>query len=127
MLTNTQKIMAKEIAIGLIEDGMIWGDELEWYIKISTQGHFRFTSEEHYLAFEDLVLDSIEKNIRCVVVKDIKTLEIYKFNNISDCAKYFDVRYEKVRSAIFNQGIMSRRYKIRYESKTIKDLTYKIS
>lgn len=123
MLTQHQKSVASFIAKELIEEGMIWGKELEWYIKLSTKGRFNFTSEDHYLEFEDLVLDMIEKYIRCVVVNDIKTGETYKFNNISECAKYLNSSYDKVRGAIFNKGIMSKRYKIKYESKSIKDLT----
>ncbi len=46
----------------MVKDGMIWGDELEWYIKINTKGLLSFKNDEHYLAFEDLVLDRIEKN-----------------------------------------------------------------
>ena len=123
MLTQHQKSVASLIAKELIEEGMIWGKELEWYIKVNMKGTVRFTSEEHYLKFEDLVLAMIEKHIRCVVVNNINTGETYKFNNIPECAKYFNISYDKVRGAIFNKGIMSKRYKVKYESKSIKDLT----
>ena len=124
MLTDHQRQVASLIASDLIKEGMIWGEELEWYIKINTENfQFRFTSEEHYLAFEDFVLEKVEKRKKYVVVNDINTGDIYKFDNISRCAKYFNTTYDNVRGAIFNQGLMRKRYKIRYESKTIKELS----
>lgn len=123
MLTKTQKYIASTIAGYLIKDGMIWGEELEWYIKINTKGLFKFKSDEHYLEFENLILDRIEKNKRFVVVNDITTGEVYKFDNISRCAEYFGCTYDRVRITISNKGLMYKRYKIRYETKTIKDLS----
>lgn len=123
MLTKTQKYIASTIAGYLIKDGMIWGEELEWYIKINTKGLFKFKSDEHYLEFENLILDRIEKNKRFVVVNDITTGEVYKFDNISRCAEHFGCTYDRVRITISNKGLMYKRYKIRYETKTIKDLS----
>lgn len=37
MLTKTHVKIASQIAGYLMKDGMIWGDELEWYIKINTK------------------------------------------------------------------------------------------
>ena len=123
MLTKTHVKIASQIAGYLMKDGMIWGDELEWYIKINTKGLLSFKNDEHYLAFEDLVLDRIEKNKKLVVVNDITTGDVYKFDNISRCAEHFGCTYERVRVTISNRGIMYKRYKIRYETKTIKDLS----
>lgn len=123
MLTKTHVKIASQIAGYLMKDGMIWGDELEWYIKINTKGLLSFKNDEHYLAFEDLVLDRIERNKKLVVVNDITTGDVYKFDNISRCAEHFGCTYERVRVTISNRGIMYKRYKIRYETKTIKDLS----
>ena len=123
MLTKNNKQVASQIAQYLIEDGMVWGEELEWYIKLSAKGLVRFKNDEHYLAFEDLVLDRIEKNKKWVVVNDITTGDIYKFDNISRCAEHFGCTYDRVRVTISNKGLMYKRYKIRYETKTIKDLS----
>ena len=123
MLTKTHVKIASQIAGYLMKDGMIWGDELEWYIKINTKGLLSFKNDEHYLAFEDLVLDRIERNKKSVVVNDIETREEFRFDNISRCAEYFGCTYDRVRVTISNRGIMYKRYKIRYETKTIKDLS----
>lgn len=123
MLTKTHEKIASQIAGYLMKDGMIQGDELEWYIKINTKGLLRFKNDAHYLAFEDLVLDRIEKNKNGVVVDDIETREEFRFDNISRCAEYFGCSYDRVRLTISNKGIMYKRYKIRYEARTIKDLS----
>ena len=121
MLTKTHVKIASQIAGYLMKEGMIWGDELEWYIKINTKGLLSFKNDEHYLAFEDLVLDRIEKNKKSVVVNDISTREEFRFDNISRCAEHFGCAYDRVRVTSLTQGLMYKRYKIRYEIKTIKE------
>ena len=123
MLSKTHIRLASMIAGYLMDEGMIWGDELEWYIKVNTKGLIGFKSDEEYLEFENLVLDRIEKNKRCVAVNDITTGEEFRFDNIHRCAEYFRCSYDRVRLTIVNNGLMYRRYKIRYKVMTIKELS----
>lgn len=63
MLKKFQKNIATSISKDLLEEGMIWGDELEEYLKLNAKGLMMFENEEHYLEFENYFLDCIEKAI----------------------------------------------------------------
>lgn len=56
MLRKFQKNIAASIAKDLLEEGMIWGDELEEYLKLNAKGFMAFENEEHYLEFENYFL-----------------------------------------------------------------------
>lgn len=70
MLTKNEKAIASKIAKDLLEEGMLWGEELEEYAKLNAKGLMKFKSDEHYLEFENHLLDMVEKEIsREILVK----------------------------------------------------------
>ena len=86
LLRKFQKNIATSIAKDLLEEGMIWGDELEEYLKLNTKGIMVFENEEHYLEFENYFLDIIEKLISSKIqVRKNETVLIT--STIKDAAK----------------------------------------
>ncbi|EQF29630.1 hypothetical protein QEW_4677 [Clostridioides difficile CD160] len=61
MLSMTAKRKAIIIAHDLEKDGMVWGDELEMFIKSQIYTKRGFKSDEDYLEFENIVLDYLEE------------------------------------------------------------------
>lgn len=86
MLRKFQKNIATSIAKDLLEEGMIWGDELEEYLKLNTKGIMVFENEEHYLEFENYFLDIIEKLISSKI-QVRKNETVFITSTIKDAAK----------------------------------------
>lgn len=61
MLSVNAKRRALDIARQLNKEGMLWGDELEIYIKSQVYTKKGFKSDEEYLEFENVVLDYLEE------------------------------------------------------------------
>lgn len=77
MLRKFQKNIATSIAKDLLEEGMIWGDELEEYLKLNTKG---------IMVFENYFLDIIEKlNSSKIQVRKNET--VFITSTIKDAAK----------------------------------------
>lgn len=86
MLRKFQKNIATSIAKDLLEEGMIWGDELEEYLKLNAKGFMVFENEEHYLEFENYFLDIIEKLISSKI-QVRKNETVFITSTIKDAAK----------------------------------------
>ncbi|CEP92081.1 Uncharacterised protein [[Clostridium] sordellii] len=86
MLTKNEKAIASKIAKDLLKEGMLWGEELEEYAKLNAKGLMKFKSDEHYLEFENHLLDMVEKEIsREILVK--MNDEKLKFTTIKSAAE----------------------------------------
>ncbi len=84
MLNQFQKDIASRFAKDLIEDGLIAGEELEWYLKSNVVGLFKFKNEKHYLDFEEEVLKNVEKKRRFIRVIDINADKEYLFKDSTE-------------------------------------------
>lgn len=70
--TQYQQETAHKIASTLIEEGVVFGEDLEMFIKDNCQGRNMYTNDEEYLKFEDLVLYYIEKKSSYIVVTNMR-------------------------------------------------------
>ncbi|HFL3696674.1 hypothetical protein [Clostridioides difficile] len=61
MLSVSAKRKAIIIARELEKDGMLWGDELEMFIKSQIYTKRGFKSDEEYFEVENIVLDYMEE------------------------------------------------------------------
>ncbi len=86
LLRKFQKNIATSIAKDLLEEGMVWGDELEEYLKLNAKGFMVFENEEHYLEFENYFLDIIEKLISSKI-QVRKNETVFITSTIKDAAK----------------------------------------
>lgn len=68
-----ERNIASHTAKVLMEHGMLYGQELEDYLKLSVLGYLNFKSDEHYLAFENLVLEYIDARRDYYIIFDTKT------------------------------------------------------
>lgn len=106
MLKKYQKNIATSIAKDLLEEGMVWGDELETYIKLNAKGLLVFENDEHYLEFENYFLGCIEK----AITKDIKVRKNERtmiVNTIKDAAKCSGVS-----APVLYKGLKNKKFSI---------------
>ncbi|RDY22854.1 hypothetical protein CHF27_011070 [Romboutsia maritimum] len=109
MLNKNKLDVASKMATQLLKEGMLWGEELENFIKSGKgrYGYTFYTTEEEYLEFENAVLDYIEKRInKQVKVTDIKTKTSAIYKGISEATKgircnspgslYYYIKYKKI-------------------------------
>ena len=106
MLTKNEKSIASSMARDLLEEGMIWGEELEEYAKLNAKNLMVFKSDEHYLEFENHLLGVVEKiiskNIIVEVAGDRKV-----FNTFKDAAKNLGVSEYYIYSRLKKRNVFS--------------------
>lgn len=125
MLNTMQKNIASKMATELIEDGMIVAEELEWYIKTSTRGIFKFKNDAHYNKFEEEVLSNIENRRKYVKVLDLSTGEVKLFKRISEVEEHINIQKQRIITAISQSRFLMKRYKVEYVKMPLEDLIYK--
>ena len=86
MLTKNEKSIASKIAKDLLKEGMVWGEELEEYAKLNAKGLMKFKSDEHYLEFENHLLNMVEKEISKGILVEINDMKL-KFTDVKSAAK----------------------------------------
>ena len=122
MLTKYQRQVAVELADSLLESGMLFGEELEWYLRLNIKCSFGLKSEEQYFEFEDQVLKYVENKTRFVKVLDVKNNKVEIFNNISEFANKLGVTNNRVTMAISGKNLMMKRYRIEYVKISVREL-----
>lgn len=122
VLKDYQKSIASELARDLIKYGLIVGDELKEYLILGVDRRFLFKSEEHYMEFEDCVIDFIEKKRRRIKVIDIKKGDIKIFNSTTEVGNELGISKYRVSNAINQKSLVFKRYKMEYQKIPIKDL-----
>ncbi len=122
MLKDYQKSIASELARDLIKYGLIAGDELKEYLILGVDRRFLFKSEEHYMEFEDCVIDFIEKKRRRIKVIDTKKGDIKIFNSTTEVGNELGISKYRVSNAINQKSLVFKRYKMEYQKIPIKDL-----
>lgn len=126
MLKKHEKHIASLIAKELLEEGMIYGDELEEYVKLNSKGLINFKDDRSYLEFEDYLLGCIERSKKrnekivkkhtrkdrqkITYVFDIKTRELNKFDSVKEAAEEIKINPGMVSAYLKNNF----RYKQRY-------------
>lgn len=122
MLTKAQKIMASVIATDLVEDGLLVGEELEWYIKESVKSKFDFKTNKQYLEFENCVLDYVDKRRYFVQITDKYENKKYVFRKIIEAAKEINLPKDKLYYALRKKCDVDDRYKIERVKLSIKEM-----
>lgn len=122
MLTKTQMIMASVIATDLVEDGLIVGEELEWYIKEAVKTKFDFKNSKQYLEFENCVLDHVDKRRYFIQVSDTYENKRYNFRTVVQAAQELDIPQTRLYSGLRRNGRVDDRYNIERIKLSIKEL-----
>lgn len=123
MISKGESLLASNIATQLVDDGMIWGEELEWFIRTSVVGLIEFKSEEHYIEFEDIIIDFVENRRKIIRVLDICTKNVLFFDKPKNVADYLGISNATVSSALSKGVLMKRKYRVQYIKKSIKELS----
>lgn len=89
MLSEYTVNIANSIAEQLATDGMIWGKELEWYIRQCFKDLGEIETEEQYLEIENTVLESVGKRKKRIKVTDTKTNKVFYLKNIDEAVEHF--------------------------------------
>lgn len=117
--------MASIIANCLLKDGMIWGENLEWYIKTSLNGIIEFRTESHYLSFENKVLEYVENRVEnAIKIIDINTNKSKIYLNVSDLAKDINKSDTCINNALKKGTLISKKFIVRRERATVKEISY---
>lgn len=124
MLTHTQMNLASQIATELFEDGMLIGEELEWYLRTSAIGIFQFKNKDHYLEFEEEVIRHFEKRRKQIQVLDTETEECIIFKDLVGVSKHISISSNRICAAINQNRLLVKRYKIEYINIPISELIY---
>ncbi|MGX4601713.1 hypothetical protein [Faecalimicrobium sp. JNUCC 81] len=128
MLNNYSISMASIIANDLLQEGMIWGDDLEWYIKVSLEGSIKFKNDKEYLEFENKVLEFIEtRTNNTIKVTDLHKQSSKIYFKISDVAKYLKKSDTCIYKSLKNKNLISQRYKIEMIKPRLEDISYNLS
>ncbi|MGL5718624.1 MAG: hypothetical protein ACRCXT_23005 [Paraclostridium sp.] len=122
MLKEYQKTIASTLAKDLIEDGLLTGEELKEYLILGVNREFLFKSEEHYMEFEECVIDFIEKKRNRIKITDTVTGEIKELPTAKEVASTLGITVYMVSSAIHQKNLVFKRYRLEYQKIPIKDL-----
>lgn len=123
MLGESKKRTANEIAKLLAKEGMIFGQELDRYIKAEEDyGFIRFKDEKQKEDFIDYMLSSVERIWRqTVVIYDTESNITKYFINAEDAAKYLDTTSQKIFFSRWRKTRIKGRYLIDSYNPKIED------
>ena len=112
----------------LLEEGILWGDELEWYIRKSVEGEIKVDNDEKYMELENYILESLEKKRRNLIkVKDLKTNKIYIFDSATKMQREIgipDYRIHQIKkNKLSNKTIYKKRYEISVGDISIREFS----
>lgn len=123
MLGESKKQTANEIARLLAKEGMIFGQELDEYIKAEEDyGFIRFKDENQKEDFIDYILSSVERIWRSIVViYDTKSDITNYFISAEDAAKHLDTTSQNIYHSKCRKSKIKRRYIIDSYNPKIED------
>ena len=123
MLGESKKQTANEIARLLAKEGMIFGQELDEYIKAEEDyGFIRFKDENQKEDFIDYILSSVERIWRSIVViYDTKSDITNYFISAEDAAKHLDTTSQNIYISKCRKSKIKRRYIIDSYNPKIED------
>ncbi|HEB5000158.1 TPA: hypothetical protein R0E49_000670 [Clostridioides difficile] len=124
MLSKTDMVKASTIAGDLLKDGMVWGDDLEHFIKSQVYRRNGFKSDEDYFKFENTVLDLVEERakIKKIEIIDIKTNERFVLNNRKQAIKKLGCNEGVLSVYLRKNYIYKNRYKIAYAKLKLNEI-----
>ena len=113
MLSYSKKAIAQDIAITLANEGMIFGQELEWYIKAEEFNHYiKFKGEEERNEFIDYILSHVEIIWgKITIVHDDQNNTQKIFINSNDAAEFLGVKQQTVSISRKNKTKIKKRYR----------------
>ena len=121
-LKEWQKSVASELAKDLVEYGLLTGEELKEYLIMGVDKQFAFKSEEHYIEFEECVIDFIEKKRRKIKITDITNGDVQYVYTGKEASDILGVTVYRVSAAINKKYLVGKRYIVEYEKIPIKEL-----
>lgn len=113
---------ASHIAYILLEQGMLYGQELEDYIKLSLLNYLEFKNDEHYLAFEDLVLEYIEERKTKIFLEDTLLNTTKQVNSLNAIVTQLGVSRPRLVKYINTNELLNDRYKVFIQDKKAHEL-----
>lgn len=122
MLSEYTVNIANSIAEQLATDGMIWGKELEWYIRQCFKDLGEIETEEQYLEIENTVLESVGKRKKRIKVTDTKTNKVFYLKNIDEAVEHFNCKRSTFESSLYRGTRLKFRYKIEYANPNYKEI-----
>ena len=112
-----------DVASVLLEDGMLYGKALDDFLKVEAE--IIGISDEEYNAFEECVLEYIERHKDYYIVTDHKKNEKIRFNTATDTADFLKTTVFKLARIIEKQILLNDRYTIIKVIPTVQDIAYK--
>ncbi|WP_343102039.1 hypothetical protein [Romboutsia sp. MSSM.1001216sp_RTP31141st1_G3_RTP31141_220114] len=123
MFTEKDINFLDDIARILLDQGILWGKELEWYIRTSAIGIIDIKDDDHYFELENYVLNVIEKNRKKMIfIEDLKTGNRYIYSKAIYAENKLGIKKERIREAGKKGRKVQKKYLIRRTDATIKDL-----
>lgn len=123
MLSQYTRHIACDIAELLATDGMVWGEELEWYIRKCFDDVGEIKSDEHYLEIENAILDIVSKKKRRIKVTDTKrNNKVTYFDNLDEVAKILKSTKPNLQQNIYKKKRFKTRYLIEYANANYKEI-----
>ncbi|MGL5717742.1 MAG: hypothetical protein ACRCX2_32375 [Paraclostridium sp.] len=121
MLNTLAKDYASQIATQLVQEGMLWGDELEWFIRLALKGLLTLDAET-YDAIEAEILEIVESRRRRIKIKNIKDGEVLYFTTTKEINEKLGLNMNLIYDTIRNGSLCKKTYLIQYERPSIKDM-----
>ncbi|HBF8744581.1 TPA: hypothetical protein KO112_003521 [Clostridioides difficile] len=124
MLSKTDMVKASTIAGDLLKDGMVWGDDLEYFIKSQVYRRNGFKSDEDYFKFENTVLDLAEERAKRkkIEIIDIETNERFVLNSRREASKILGCNEGVLSVYLRKNGVYKSRYKISYAKLKLNEI-----
>lgn len=123
MLTEKDINLLDDIARILLNQGILWGKDLEWYIRTSAIGIIDIRDDEHYFELENYVLNIIEKNKKKMIfIEDLETGNRYIYSKAINAEKKLGIKKERIREAGKYGKKVQKKYLVRRTAATITDL-----
>lgn len=114
---------AIDIGSVLLEDGMLYGNELDKFLQIEAN-LLGITLEEEYNDFEECVLDYVQRHKDYYIIHDLQENKQIRKNKATEVAIFLDTTVSKLDRLIRKQILIKDRYKLVKIVPSVKDLAY---
>lgn len=124
MLSKTARQRASEIAYQLVNEGMVWGNDLEYFIKSQVYRRNGFETDEDYLKFEDIVLNFVEERIKKknIEIVDIDSDRRIGLGNMAQLSKILKCDSATVSYCLNKNSLYKGKYKIRHAKLKLNEI-----
>lgn len=108
------KHTAKAIAETLVEEGMLFGYELEQYIKDTfVNSRYKFIDDKHYLLFEEIVFNQLEKFTTKYELTKVDSEDVEVYDTMADIQRAYKLAHHEIKKSVDYGRLCRKKYRVK--------------